>query len=222
MTKKITILDLGRTCYGSSLFTQEKIVEKKFKDKIFPDVLIYTEHEPVITLGKRGGEEFINKSSKYFMENSPEIIQTGRGGLVTCHMPGQAVLYPILDLGKHKIGVKDYSYLLMDVITDFLLKYNVESEQTRKYPGVWVNSRKIGSIGLGIRKNICFHGLSINIINEKSLFDIVTPCGIKDAHMTRLCDETDIEIDMNTAKKKLVNSFLKVFDFESDKYEISL
>lgn len=211
---KIIFHDMGKTDYRSSLFVQEKIVEKKLEDKNYSDVLIYTEHKPVITLGKRGGEEFIDKNSEYFLRVNPEIVATKRGGLVTCHMPGQAVLYPILDLTRFKIGVRDYTYLLMDVMTDFLEKYQVESKQTKEYPGIWINNKKIGSIGLGIRKNITFHGLSLNINNDLGLFNITSPCGMKDASMTRLVDELDmdIEISMEKVKKDLMDSFLTIFN----------
>lgn len=214
MSGKIIFNDMGRTRYESSLIIQKKTVERKIEDSSYPDVLFFTEHNPVITLGKRGGDEFINRSSDYFKENQPPVVSTNRGGLVTCHMPGQAVLYPVMDLKKLGMGVKDYVYLLMDVISDFLNKYGVCSYQSREYPGVWVNNKKIGNIGLGIKKNISFHGLSLNIINNNSLFDIVTPCGIKDAKVTRLIDETDKAVDMLKVKNDLINSFLKIFDLE--------
>ncbi|PIE74837.1 MAG: lipoyl(octanoyl) transferase [Deltaproteobacteria bacterium] len=214
MKREIIFYDMGRSFYNSSLDFQKKIVEEKISDSSFPDVLIYTEHEPVITLGKRGGEEFIDKSSHYFKEKKPDIIKTSRGGLVTCHMPGQAVIYPVFNLENFNISVREYSYSLMDCIEYFLKFFKINVYKSKEYPGVFVNSKKIGNIGLCIKKNITYHGLSINIKNEKELFDIITPCGLKDIKTTRLIDEIDYIPDMNNVKKLLVESFLEIFGAE--------
>lgn len=220
MAKEIYLHDIGESFYKTSLSYQLQIVEKKLYDRSYPDFLIITEHSPVITLGKRGGKEFIDKSSTYFLDEKPSIVETNRGGLVTCHMPGQIVLYPILNLKNYNLGVKEYSFLLMNVISDFLKKYGIDSYESKDYPGVWIEDKKIGNIGLGIKKNIAFHGLSINIDNRKDLFDIVTPCGIKDAQVTRLIDETDIDVSSDIAKTALVDSFAKIFKIDLIKDEI--
>jgi lipoyl(octanoyl) transferase len=214
MNKKIVFLDMGRTIYKSSLLFQEKIVEKKINDSSVEDFLIFTEHEPVITLGKRGGKEFILSEKPFLKDNNVSVVETTRGGLATCHMPGQAVFYPVLNLKGLDMGVKEYSIKLMDAIEDFLRKYNVCSSRTENYPGVFVNNKKIASIGLSVRKNICWHGLSININNDHFLFDCVVACGLKDILMTRLCDETDFELNMDKIKKDFLDSFVKIFGFE--------
>jgi len=207
---EIVLHDLGLTEYRGCLEFQEKMVAEKIKDPLNSDVLIFTEHQPVITLGKRGGEKFINRDDIFFTENKVDIVQTGRGGLVTCHMPGQAVLYPVLDLKNYGEGVKAYCFMLMDVITDFLNKFGVESYQSKEYPGVWVQGKKIGNIGLCVKKNIVFHGLSINISNDMTLFNLITPCGIKGALATRLVDEAE-GINFETCKLALIDSFYSVF-----------
>lgn len=214
MKKELVFLDMGRTFYKSSLLFQEKIVEEKIKNFLSKDFLLFTEHEPVITLGKRGGKEFVLREKPFLKKNNVSIIETSRGGLATCHLPGQAVFYPILNLRGLNIGVREYSSKLMDIIEDFLKKYKVKSFRTENYPGVFVNNKKIASIGLSIKKNICFHGLSININNDNSLFDCIVACGLKNVVMTRLCDETDMEINMDKVKTDFLDSFVKVFEFE--------
>ncbi|MDY0133203.1 MAG: lipoyl(octanoyl) transferase LipB [Desulforegulaceae bacterium] len=214
MKKELVFLDMGRTFYKYSLLFQEKIVEEKIKNFLSKDFLLFTEHEPVITLGKRGGKEFVLREKPFLKKNNVSIIETSRGGLATCHLPGQAVFYPILNLRGLNIGVREYSSKLMDTIEDFLKKYKVKSFRTENYPGVFVNNKKIASIGLSIKKNICFHGLSININNDNSLFDCIVACGLKNVVMTRLCDETDMEINMDKVKTDFLDSFVKVFEFE--------
>jgi len=214
MKKELVFLDMGRTFYKSSLLFQEKIVEDKINNSLSKDFLIFTEHEPVITLGKRGGKEFILREKPFLKKNNVSIIETSRGGLATCHLPGQAVFYPILNLKNLNIGIKEYSFKLMDSIEAFLKKYNVKSSRTENYPGVFVNNKKIASIGLSIKKNICFHGLSININNDNSLFDCIVACGLKDISMTRLCDETALKLSMDKVKIDFLDSFVKIFGFE--------
>jgi lipoyl(octanoyl) transferase len=221
MKHEIIYIDSGRTDYRSSLNLQKYLVEKKGKNSKIPDFLIFTEHNPVITLGKRGGRKFIDRDSFYFQKNNPEIIETERGGLVTCHMPGQMVIYPIINLKNFKIGVKEYALMLTDLISDFLKKYGVNSYSDKNYPGVFVDKKKIGSIGLAVKKNITCHGLSINIDNDYSLFDTITPCGLKNTSVTRLVDETDINADTEDIKQDLINSFSEVFDCGVIKQDIN-
>ena len=221
MKHEIIYIDSGRTDYKSSLNLQKYLVEKKIKNSKIPDFLIFTEHNPVITLGKRGGRKFINRDSSYFQKINPEIIETERGGLVTCHMPGQAVLYPIINLKNFKIGVKEYALKLTELISDFLKKYDVESYSDKNYPGVFVDKKKIGSIGLSIKKNITCHGLSININNDDSLFNTITPCGLKNTSVTSLTDEADINVDTEDIKQDLIDSFSEVFDCSVVKQDIN-
>ncbi len=173
-----------------------------------PDEIWFIEHEPVYTLGQAGKMEHILNP-----RNIP-IVKTDRGGQVTYHGPGQLVIYPLLNLRRHNLGVRELVSLLENTIINLLATYNINAEAKKEAPGVYVNSAKIASIGLRIRRGYCYHGIAFNIAMNLGPFAGINPCGISQLTITQLSDlggPSDLNI--------VANDFIKQFQQEIANYK---
>jgi lipoyl(octanoyl) transferase len=147
-----------------------------------PDEIWLIEHNPVYTLGQAGKLEHILNPG-----NIP-IEKTDRGGQVTYHGPGQLVIYPLLNLRRLNLGVRELVTLLENTIINLLATYGINAEAKKEAPGVYVNSAKIASIGLRIRRGYCYHGLAFNVSMDLSPFAGINPCGMSQLIITQLSD----------------------------------
>jgi len=194
-------VDLGIIEYQKSLALQRKIVSK-IKSWNHGDVLLILEHPPVFTIG-RGG----------ILENykNVEVIKTERGGDVTYHGPGQIVVYPIINLEKNGIrGVRRYVEMVEQIIID-LLKDNGYEGSVGKEPGIWVNGKKVASIGMAINNGISFHGFSLNISQEVlSGFAKIKACGLDPSSISYI----------NVDKEKIKDDIIKNFSFRIHKFNV--
>ena len=161
--------DLGTIDYSVSLELQRKLVDKVRRGEL-GDVLLFLDHPSVFTVG-RG-----KKPENY---SGVEVIETERGGDVTYHGPGQLVIYPIIDLEKNEIdGVRKFVHLIENIVITSVGKLGFEGKVGDE-PGIWVDGKKVASIGLAIRDKISFHGVAINISNEVIAgFNRISPCGL--------------------------------------------
>ena len=198
------IQDLKRKNYKDTLKIQERL-RKQVLINSYKESLILVEHDHVYTLGK-------NANSSNILNEVCEVIKTERGGDVTYHGPGQLVAYPIIDLKKRQIGVKTYVKQIEQLISKTLEEYGLSTHVPRQETGVWVNDRKIASIGIHISKGVTMHGLAINVNTNLSYFDNIISCGIDGVKMTSLYKELGKKIPMNDIKKQLVNNFKQIFN----------
>ena len=198
------IQDLKRKNYKDTLKIQERL-RKQVLINSYKESLILVEHDHVYTLGK-------NANSSNVLNEVCEVIKTERGGDVTYHGPGQLVAYPIIDLKKRQIGVKTYVQQIEQLISKTLEEYGLSTHVPRQETGVWVNDRKIASIGIHISKGVTMHGLAINVNTNLSYFDNIISCGIDGVKMTSLYKELGKKIPMNDIKKQLVNNFKQIFN----------
>ena len=198
------IQDLKRKNYKDTLKIQERL-SKQVLINSYKESLILVEHDHVYTLGK-------NANSSNILNEVCEVIKTERGGDVTYHGPGQLVAYPIIDLKKRQIGVKTYVQQIEQLISKTLEEYGLSTHVPRQETGVWVNDRKIASIGIHISKGVTMHGLAINVNTNLSYFDNIISCGIDGVKMTSLYKELGKKIPMNDIKKQLVNNFKQIFN----------
>ena len=198
------IQDLKRKNYKDTLKIQERL-RKQVLINSYKESLILVEHDHVYTLGK-------NANSSNILNEVCEVIKTERGGDVTYHGPGQLVAYPIIDLKKRQIGVKSYVQQIEQLISKTLEEYGLSTHVPRQETGVWVNDRKIASIGIHISKGVTMHGLAINVNTNLSYFDNIISCGIDGVKMTSLYKELGKKIPMNDIKKQLVNNFKQIFN----------
>lgn len=146
------------------------------------DEIWIVEHFPVYTLGLNGKQEHLLNTG------SIPVIHTDRGGQVTYHGPGQLVVYPLLDIKRLKLGVRQLVTLLEQAMIKTLAHYCISAASRADAPGVYVDNKKIGSLGIRIKKNSSYHGLSLNNFVDLSPFDNINTCGYAGLEVTRLAD----------------------------------
>ena len=197
------IQDLKRKNYLDTLQIQEILRNQVLKNNS-NNFLIIVEHDHVYTLGK-------NANSSNVLNRICEIIPTQRGGDVTYHGPGQLVAYPIINLKKRKIGVKSYVAMIEKLISNILFDYGLKPHVPIKETGVWIDDRKIASIGIHVSRGVTMHGLAINVSTDLSYFDNIISCGIEGVKMTSMDKELGKKIRMNDIKKCLITHFNQIF-----------
>ncbi|MEA1964475.1 MAG: lipoyl(octanoyl) transferase LipB [Candidatus Aerophobetes bacterium] len=206
------ILNLGLRDYSGVYNLQKKLVNKRMKGEI-PDVLILNEHNPVFTIGRKGGKGNILVSEEELKKRGIKIYEIDRGGDVIYHGPGQLVGYPIIDLKSKGKDIHLYLRNLEEVIIRLLKDYGVRSKRIEGYTGVWVGNEKIAAIGIGVKRWISFHGFCLNVNPNFSYFNMINPCGIKDREMTSLERLTNFEDNRKGEVKlaELTDNFIKHF-----------
>lgn len=220
------VRDLGTIEYTRALALQTNTRDEKLADRFLPDLLILVEHDPVFTLGKNGGRENLMVSDTFLDENGVTVVQTDRGGNITYHGPGQVVVYPVVDLERAKIGVADYVNGLENMMIRLAEKFNIQADRNSLNHGVWVESKKIGSVGLSIKKGISIHGLAMNVNSDLTPFSWINPCGLNNVSMTSIDREIINQgrenelISMDKIKNQLVEYFCDTFDFQIIKEEV--
>lgn len=186
MTPRLQTRWLGRISYGDALAMQEELVARKRADGSTPDELLLLEHEPVYTIGRT-----LDQSSLRGASHLPHpLFPINRGGQATYHGPGQLVGYPIIDLRRQEQDLHRYLRWIEDVLIELLASYGVVAQTRTGLTGVWVEDRKIASIGVGVRQWITMHGFALNVSGDLSAFDQIVPCGITDVRMTSIEKET--------------------------------
>lgn len=216
--RSCVFLDLNTLEYTEALDLQQALLAAKLNDPSEPDRLLYVEHPPVFTLGRRGGRENLTVSEDFLGSRGIDIIQTDRGGNITFHGPGQAVLYPIMDLGRAKIGVADFVYGLEEIMRLTVQEFGIQASRDTKNHGLWVGNSKIGSVGISIKRNITLHGLALNVCPDLSFFSWINPCGLDNVAMTSIAREAKPEslthqALMHQVREKFVHYFSRIFDY---------
>lgn len=219
--KTLIVLDLGMTKYMDVYRLQKELVVLRMDDKI-PDMLILTEHEPVYTFGRAGKEENLLRDD-LGSKNGVELIRVDRGGDITFHGPGQAVIYPIFNLAIHKKDLLHFIRKLEEAVIKCLDACGAYGRRKKGYTGVWIDDeRKIASIGLGFSHWVSYHGIGLNIQTDLDFFKAIVPCGIKNIEMTNLINEIrDISPGnglINICKDNISRAFAKEFDFKTIYY----
>ena len=212
---KLNIINLNRTDYSKALEFQELILDKRNKGEVC-DTLILTEHNPVITIGKRGSEYNITVSKKFLSENGISIHEISRGGDVTYHGPGQIVGYPIIDLKSLGKGVRDFVVLVEEVFIRLLNdEFNIPAEREEgKYTGIWIGNSKITAIGIAIKKWVSMHGFAFNINTNLDHFKWIVPCGITDRQVTSLDKLTGTHNNYAELRKLTAEYFIRIFGYD--------
>ncbi len=172
--------DLGRQPYTPVWRAMQAFTDARTADT--PDELWLVEHEPVFTLGQAGKPEHV------LAPGDIPVLHVDRGGQVTYHGPGQIVLYPLLDLRRLKIGVKDYVCRVEQAMIDTLADWNIEAVRREGAPGVYVGDAKIGALGIRVRHGCTFHGLAFNIAMDLEPFQRINPCGFEGLQVTSVVD----------------------------------
>ena len=177
---------LGRIGYAAALAMQEEIVARKRADQSLADELLLLEHEPVYTIGRTPDQTSLRGAAHL----PHPLFPINRGGQATYHGPGQLVGYPIIDLRGDAQDLHRYLRWIEEILIELLSCHGIAAQTRTGLTGVWVEERKIASIGVGVRQWITMHGFALNVCGDLSPFDEIVPCGIANVAMTSIEKET--------------------------------
>ncbi len=207
----MNIVDLGLIGYDEAEAMQLETLSSVLSDEK-PNTLFILEHPKVITLGRQGGAENLLVDENLLRNESIELVQTTRGGNITCHFPGQLVAYPIWRVEKRPGGMKKFFHDMEEAVINTCAHFGVTTQRRPGHPGVWVDeARKICSMGIGVRRWVTYHGLALNVGRDVSLFNKITLCGIQGATPTSLSQEAGRDIEIEEAKHVFAQEFRKAF-----------
>jgi lipoyl(octanoyl) transferase len=198
--------DLGRQPYEPVWRAMQAFTDARDANTI--DELWLVEHEPVFTLGQAGKPEHV------LMPGEIPVIHVDRGGQVTYHGPGQIVAYPLLDLKRLKIGVRDYVCRIEQAVIDTLAEWNIGGARRDGAPGVYVNGAKVAALGIRVRRGCAFHGLAFNIAGESvAPFGRINPCGYEGLQVVAMSDLGGPS-SLDAVKPVLLGKLAKQFGLE--------
>jgi lipoyl(octanoyl) transferase len=184
-TRRLEVRHLGRVRYADALHLQARLVAERQAGRV-PDTLLLLEHDPVFTLGRNARAENVLFPEEALRARGFEVFESGRGGDVTYHGPGQVVGYPILDLAPDRCDVHRYVRDLEEVMIRALADYGVAASRVAGMTGAWVGEQKIGAIGVRIARWVTSHGFAFNVSNDLAPFSLIVPCGIRGRGVTSL------------------------------------
>ncbi len=201
--------DWGLCDYRGAWDRQKDIFAALQADPTVPERIVLVEHPSVYTLGFHGNAANLLASEERLKAMGAECIRIERGGDITYHGPGQLVVYPLLDLRRHSLGVKKYVEMLENSIIDTLKEYGIESSSNGDAIGVWLDwgkptARKICAIGVKVSHWITMHGLALNVNTDLNAFGLINPCGFVDKGVTSIAAELGQPVEMADVKKRLL------------------
>jgi lipoyl(octanoyl) transferase len=211
--RSLEVRRLGIVPYAEALAMQRALVEERRAERI-PDLLILLQHPPVITLGVKGdgGRSNIVATEAHLASLGVEVSETGRGGDVTYHGPGQIVGYPIIDLKPDRQDVHRYVRDVEEVMIRVCADYGITAGRIQGLTGTWVGADKIGAIGVRISRWITSHGFAFNVSTNLDHFKLIVPCGIVDRGVTSLDTLTGRAVPIGEVEDALIRRFAEVFD----------
>jgi len=203
--------DLGIIEYNKALQLQGRLVSARLANDI-PDIILFLQHPPVLTIGVFGGEENIIVPRDVLADEGVAIVRTDRGGNITCHEPGQLVGYPIFNLNTKGRDLHQYVRNLEEVIIRTLCDYSIGAQRDSKHPGVWVGEEKICALGIRVTRWVTKHGFALNVNNELKHFSHVHPCGIANGGVTSMSRLLGHEVMIKDVMLCIVNHCTQVFN----------
>lgn len=214
-SKKIMRVDLGLTDYRKTWDLQKKLVDLRHKDEI-PDLLPFTEHNPVITMGRASSSKNLLCTPEELKKRNVQLYEIERGGDVTFHGPGQLVIYPIIDLNGYGRDLHRYLRNLEKTIIDVLIEFGIEAGVKEGMTGVWAENHKLAAIGVAVSRWITYHGAALNVNTDLDYFKLITPCGISQYPVGSIKSAIRREVRLDDIKNLLEKSFAEVFDCEME------
>jgi lipoyl(octanoyl) transferase len=213
VVRDIQVRRLGQVPYADALELQKRLVEQR-KAGAIPDQLLLLEHPPVITLGVRTRNDRSNivAAAHELARQGVEVFESGRGGDVTYHGPGQLVGYPILDLQPDRRDVHRYVRDLEEVLIRAAGTFGIDSQRSPGLTGTWVGERKLAAIGVRIARWVTSHGFALNVSTNLAHFDLIVPCGIADKGVTSITELGRVPVAMAEVEAAVVAAFCAVFD----------
>ena len=212
VARELQVRRFGLLPYAEALELQKQLVEERKAGRI-PDQLLLLEHPPVITLGVKARKDRSNvlASPEALAAAGVELFETGRGGDVTYHGPGQLVGYPILDLRPDRCDVHRYVRDLEEALILSAATFGVTSGRVPGLTGTWVGNEKLAAIGVRISRWVTSHGFALNVTTNLNHFSLIVPCGIVDKGVTSLDRLTAAPVSMDRVQDAVVNAMGRVF-----------
>lgn len=204
--KTLIVKDLGLADYAEIWAAMTAFTNTRSADT--PDELWLVEHPPVFTQGQAGKPEHL------LLPGDIPVVQTDRGGQVTYHGPGQLVAYPLLDLRRLHLGVRDLVTALEQTLIELLAELGIEAYAKPDAPGVYVAGDKIASLGLRVRRGCSFHGLALNVVMDLEPFGRINPCGYEGLAMTQIVDLLGEVPHMTQIQRQLVAQFVQKLGYK--------
>ena len=171
---------LGVVAYEPTWRAMQRFTDER--DGATPDEIWFLEHPPVFTLG-------LNASRAHLIAPGEiPVVQVDRGGQVTYHGPGQLVVYPLIDLSRARLGIRDFVTALECAVIELAAQLGIVAEGRRDAPGVYVSGRKLASVGVRVRRGASYHGLALNVALDLEPFGRINPCGYQGLEMTQLAE----------------------------------
>jgi len=189
MSAELAVIGLNRMAYGAALQLQRGLAAKRIAGAVDRDILLLVEHPPVVTLGRSFQAQNLSTPRHILTARGIEVFDIERGGDVTFHGPGQLVGYPIFDLREHRQDLHWFLRQIEETLIHALAGLGIEGQRKERYTGVWIENRKIASIGIHVRQWVSWHGFALNVTTDLSYFDTIVPCGIAGVEMTSIQKE---------------------------------
>ncbi|WP_041523986.1 lipoyl(octanoyl) transferase LipB [Gilvimarinus agarilyticus] len=205
--EQLEVFDLGQRDYLSVWHEMSAFTSNR--DSEVTDQLWLVEHPPVFTQGQAGKPEHL------LALDGIDLVQSDRGGQVTYHGPGQLVAYPLIDLRRRKLGVRELVTLIEQVIVALLARFAIEAYARPDAPGVYVDGAKIASLGLRVRRGCSFHGLALNVSMDLTPFEQINPCGYPGMQMVDMARLSQADCDMEQVKTALVDEFVQKLGYKT-------
>ncbi|EGQ9518424.1 TPA: lipoyl(octanoyl) transferase LipB [Vibrio parahaemolyticus] len=205
MQHQLVVKRLGRQDYEHVWKAMHEFTDQRTEET--PDEVWLVEHNPVFTQGQAGKAEHLINTGDI------PVVQSDRGGQVTYHGPGQLVAYFLINLRRKKLGVRDLVTTIENLVINTLKAYNIDSAARPDAPGVYVDGKKICSLGLRIRKGCSFHGLALNVNMDLTPFLRINPCGYAGMEMVQV-SQFNGPSDVETVEKQLIEELVTLLDYE--------
>jgi lipoate-protein ligase B len=217
-SRRLFRIDLGRTHYREAWDIQKKLVTLRSEKRI-PDCLIFTEHEPVITMGRATSPMNLLCSRDYLSERGIDLFEVERGGDITFHGPGQLIAYPIIDLTERDRDLHKYLRDLESLVISTLADLDIKADIKKGMTGVWVNDSKLAAIGVAVSRWITYHGLALNVNTDLDYFKLINPCGITKFPVGSISELIGRRIDLAEVSDLMAANFKRLFECEMETIE---
>lgn len=213
MKRRCLLLQLDTVEYGEAQELQKALLEARVSGKI-EDCFIMLQHPPTFTFGRRYKEPNLIENREYYERKGFSVYKTDRGGLATYHGIGQIVGYPVIKMSTYTKDYYEYLRMLEEVMMRALSDFGIKAERNDGYTGVWAHGAKIGFIGVRITFGHTLHGFSLNVNNDLSPFDYITPCGIQGLKVTSIQKFLNINVSIKDVSDRLAYHYSDVFQIQ--------
>jgi len=212
--KTCLCLEMPLKEYREALDLQRNLVLARQTGVIENDIVLILEHPPVFTLGRRAGIENLKASRAFLERKKIPVIPVERGGDITFHGPGQLVVYPIIDLTKTGLNVMDYVASLEEIMLRTASDWGIPAKRNPVNRGIWVTGKKLGSVGISVKRGVCLHGFALNVNLSLKPFKWINPCGLQSVGVTSMEKELSQKISISQVREIVTHHFESVFGFD--------